>query len=174
MTRLLTILFVCVMLGGCTAEDVSAWKAESQKVADEVTLLQEEFETLKAEYEEMVAEGDNEAAEKILLKLESVADEIETGAETVTSLNENIQSAESGWDIAEAGLVAAAGFIPGIGVMIPIVRTFRRRFTGVVAAVSAGGGPSNPIAASRAMDPKLQAVVRKTRHKLNDYADRSS
>ena len=175
MKRLLPLLALLLILplAGCNPEDVAQLKQQSSALREQADLAKEDYNNLLSEYRELVAAGATEKAASVLSALEDKADEIDTIHSSIISLDDKVQNAESGWDIAEGIVSVAAGFIPGIGVMLPIVRTFRRRFQNTVAAVSAAGGPKDPFAADRALDPKTKAAISTFRQKIGDLADRS-
>ena len=140
-----------LLSGGCstppTAEEVASWKQASSDLAAEIGNIQADL---------ILVEDPVQRAE-----MQATLDEI---APTVDRLNQAVQQAESGgdvgWGLLEGALAVAAGFFPGVGMLIPFVRSARRLGQKkVFDVVLAGGGPKNPDAAKTAMaeDPKLMA-----------------
>jgi hypothetical protein len=129
-----------------TSEELADWQHASQVLTDEVNTIRTELIYVKDPVERA--------------KLEVRLDEIEP---YVAQANDIIQNAKSGgdvgWGLLEAAVAVAAGFFPGIGVLIPLVRSARRTSRALIKTVEVGGGPVDPEAAGAALD--LDPAARK-------------
>lgn len=90
-------------------------------------------------------------------KLQKAIDDAEP---YVKRINAVIQEAETGgdmaWGLLETALTVAAGFFPGIGLAVPLIRSVRRSTKRIMVAVDDGGGVVNGEAALKSLvkDPK--------------------
>jgi outer membrane murein-binding lipoprotein Lpp len=149
------IVLSVVLLAGCTLS-----QEELADVKETAKILNEEVANIKTDL--MLIEDPVERA-----KMEARLNEIEP---YVTQVNDVIQGAESGsdaaWGVLETAMTVAAGFFPGLGFMIPLVRSARRTTKAIVESVDQGGGPVNPDAARKALEanPKARATYLKIKN----------
>ena len=138
----IAVVLSAVLVCGCasmTSEELADWQHASQVLTEEVNTIRTELVYVKDPVERA--------------KLEVRLDEIEP---YVAQANDIIQNAKSGgdvgWGLLEAAVAVAAGFFPGIGILIPLVRSARRTSKALITSVAAGGGPAEPDIARVALD----------------------
>jgi hypothetical protein len=136
------IVLAAVLMCGCaniTSEELADWQQASAYLTNEIQTIRSELELT----EDPVVRA----------KLEAALDDIQPHLEEA---NRIIQSAQTGgdvgWGLLEAAVAVAAGFFPGIGVLVPLVRSARRTSRALITSVEAGGGPTDPLAAGAALD----------------------
>jgi outer membrane murein-binding lipoprotein Lpp len=145
---LCAVLFLGIGVTGCktiTPDQLANIKATAQTLNSEVNNLRSDFDLM------------DDPVTRAMAKAQ--LDEI---APYVTQINDTVQDAttggELGWELLYTGLTVLAGFVPGAGIMIPLVNSARRVTKSLIASVDAGGGVSNPevARASLDMDPKAR------------------
>jgi hypothetical protein len=122
-----------------TSEELQQWQQASAVLTEEVQNIRTDL---------ILVDDPVERA-----KLEARLNEIEPYVEQANAIIQDAQSGgDVGWGLLEASIAVAAGFFPGLGVLIPLVRSARRTSKALIASVAAGGGPVEPEAARAALN----------------------
>ena len=138
----IAVVLAAVFMCGCaniTSEELANWQAASAVLTEEIQTVRNELYLT----EDPVARA----------KLEAVLDEIQPRLEQANAIIQEAQSGgDVGWGLLEGALAVAAGFFPGLGVLIPLVRSARRTSRALITSVEAGGGPVEPETARAALN----------------------
>ncbi len=163
---IIILLIAGLNCAGCSPEQVAAWKQASQQAAQATVAISDEIAALESEYANLNLSDpiEEQRSQRIAAKLGALRTEWDDKAAIVIEMNENIQKAEDAFGIAEVIIGVASGFIPGIGIAIPLIRRWKTAFETVVVAVSEGGGPMKPELTAKSMGSPTSRVRTMVRH----------
>jgi len=154
-TTLLLALGLSLCLSGCKSPQ-EVGEARATITAGEAMLetLNTEMAGLRADLETISATDPDaqETADALIALLEEKGQDYERWVGALTSAYDTASTSDNAWGWLEAIAGAAAVFVPGAGIALPIIRRSRNAFDGVVAAIEEGGGPVNKDATRTAMN----------------------
>ena len=163
--RLLIVFAVLMLIGvltGCELDQAKQIARDALVGAEgantEIDQLQEQLDQL-----DLSTPGGDERAAQIVALIEKTKDERAGFMQAFDEAVAEIEKADDAIDIGVAIGSGMAGLIPGLSVLVPVLRSanrWRRHFTNVVTAVGDGGGPSDPDKTRASMPLETRAAVR--------------